>query len=368
VLTDTNGQPTGILTGGGSALTFGQLTGKILKPTFNEKVASTRAYFRRLNQLAITGIMDEGGIPPADYWPLFRVWRNGELTLRVRFDFMAEHAGRELSEFQELLRLLPSHLGDAWLRFVGPGEIVVYGMYDGSLVAKDVKPSAEAKNSLLNVATWAAQNRYTIHIHSTHNTNASEILDVFEQVNAVSPITNLRWSISHVEDASEATLHRMKALGLSFAVQDRMFFGGEEYMKMHEPAVVRRSPPIMSAMRIGVVVSAGTDANWVTPYNPFVSLRWLLNGQTLSGTTTRGPEELPSRMEALRMYTVNSAWISFDETERGSLEPNKSADLAVLDRDYLTIPTEDIAKLHSVLTLVGGKVVYASGPYEQLSK
>jgi predicted amidohydrolase YtcJ len=310
--------------------------------------------------------MDEGGIPPADYRPLFQVWRDRGLTLRVRYDFMAEHPGRELTDYQQLLQLLPSRLGDDWLRFVGPGEIVVYGMYDGSLVAKDVKPMAEAKKALLDFSSWAAQNGYTIHIHSTHNTNANEIMDVFEEVNRTTPIGSLRWALSHVEDASDSTLMRMKALGIGYAVQDRMYFGGDTYVKEHDPAIVHRSPPVVSAMRLGVVVSAGTDANWVTPYNPFLSLRWLLNGQTLSGTPTRAADELPSRTAALRMYTLNGAWISFDETDRGSLELNKQADLAVLDRDYLTIPVEEVAKLQSVLTLVGGKVVYAAAPYEQV--
>jgi predicted amidohydrolase YtcJ len=366
VLTDNDGRPTGVLAGGGSALTFGQLTGRILKPGFSERVASTRAYFHRLNRLAITGIMDEGGIAPSDYRPLFSVWREGGLTLRVRYDFMAEHAGRELADYQQLLALLPSRLGDDWLRFVGPGEIVVFGMYDGSLVAKDVKPTPEAKKALLEFSSWAAQNGYTIHIHSSHNTNAMEILDVFEEVNRTVPIGGLRWAISHIEDASDATLARMKALGVGFAVQDRMYFGGDAYMKDHDPAVVHRAPPIVSAMRMGMVVSAGTDANWVTPYNPFVSLRWLLNGQTLAGTATRSAQELPSRTDALRMYTLNGAWMSFDEADRGSLEPGKLADLAVLDRDYMTVPVEEIAKIQSLLTLAGGHAVYAAGPYEHV--
>jgi predicted amidohydrolase YtcJ len=284
----------------------------------------------------------------------------------VRYDFMAEHAGRELADYQQLLALLPSRLGDDWLRFVGPGEIVVFGMYDGSLVAKDVKPTPEAKKALLEFSSWAAQNGYTIHIHSSHNTNAMEILDVFEEVNRTVPIGGLRWAISHIEDASDATLARMKALGVGFAVQDRMYFGGDAYMKDHDPAVVHRAPPIVSAMRMGMVVSAGTDANWVTPYNPFVSLRWLLNGQTLAGTATRSAQELPSRTDALRMYTLNGAWMSFDEADRGSLEPGKLADLAVLDRDYMTVPVEEIAKIQSLLTLVGGHAVYSAGPYEHV--
>jgi predicted amidohydrolase YtcJ len=77
-------------------------------------------------------------------------------------------------------------------------------------------------------------------------------------------------------------------------------------------------------------------------------------------------EELPSRVEALRMYTINGAWMSFDEADRGSLEPNKLADLAVLDRDYMTIPVEDVGNIQSLLTVVGGKVVYAATLYEQV--
>ena len=145
-----------------------------------------------------------------------------------------------------------------------------------------------------------------------------------------------------------------------------MYFGGDTYINDHDPAVVQRAPPVVSAMRMGIIVSAGTDANWVTPYNPFVSLRWLLNGQTLNGTATRSAEELPSRVEALWMYTINGAWMSFDEADRGSLEPNKLADLAVLDRDYMTIPVEDVGNIQSLLTVVGGKVVYAAAPYEQV--
>ena len=82
--------------------------------------------------------------------------------------------------------------------------------------------------------------------------------------------------------------------------------------------------------------------------------------------TRDAPEELPSRAEALRMYTMNGAWMSFDEADRGSLEPNKLADLAVLDRDYMTIPVEDVGNIQSLLTVVGGKVVDAAAPYEQV--
>jgi len=364
---DANGAVTGIITGSGNARTMSQLAGRVIHPTFEQQVASVPRYFRALNRLALTGIIDEGiSGTRDDYQPIFEVWRKGGFTLRVRYDVMGLKAGGELAELKDLLKMIPPGWGDEWLRLLGLGEIVINGMYDGSVVAKDVPPPPDAQKALLETATWAARNGFAIHIHASHDGTAAKILDVFEAVDKTVPITSLRWEISHIEDASDETLRRMKAMGVGYAVQNRMYFGGDAYISGHDPATIRRSPPIMTAMRLGVPVSGGTDANIPAPYNPFVSLRWLLDGRTLTGVQTRSQEELPSREEALRFYTLNSAWLSFEERDRGSLEPQKLADLAVLDRDYMMVPVNEVAKLHSMLTLVGGKPVYAEGPFAPL--
>jgi predicted amidohydrolase YtcJ len=92
----------------------------------------------------------------------------------------------------------------------------------------------------------------------------------------------------------------------------------------------------------------------------------MLDGKTAGGAATRGAAETPDRMEALRMYTQGSAWLAHDEKNRGSLTMGKLADLAVLSKDYLTVPVSDIGSITSVLTLVGGKVVYADAPFAAL--
>ena len=117
---------------------------------------------------------------------------------------------------------------------------------------------------------------------------------------------------------------------------------------------------------MGLHVAGGTDSDQVAPYNPFVALRWLLDGKVIDGTPMRGPEQSPSREEALRMYTLESAWFTFDEGKRGSLEPGKYADLAVLSDDYMTVPVAKVGELHAVLTLLGGKAVYGEGPFAGL--
>jgi hypothetical protein len=97
-------------------------------------------------------------------------------------------------------------------------------------------------------------------------------------------------------------------------------------------------------------------------------LQWLLDGKTVAGTSIRGPEETPDRMTALELYTRGSAWFSFDDDVRGSLEVGKLADLAVLSGDYLTVPVGEIGNLESLLTVLGGEIVYASGELAALER
>jgi predicted amidohydrolase YtcJ len=104
----------------------------------------------------------------------------------------------------------------------------------------------------------------------------------------------------------------------------------------------------------------------VASYNPFTSLQWFLDGKTVGGLALRGPDETPDRADALRFYTLGSAWFSFDEDRKGSLEVGKLADLAVLSKDYMTVAVDEIGSIESVLTMLGGKVVYAAGPFAKL--
>jgi predicted amidohydrolase YtcJ len=122
---------------------------------------------------------------------------------------------------------------------------------------------------------------------------------------------------------------------------------------------------VNTAKRLGVPVGAGTDAHRVASYNPFTALQWFLDGKTVSGAAIRGPEETPTRADALRMYTLGSAWFSSDEKKRGSLEVGKYADLAVLSKDYMTVPVDQIGGIESLLTMVGGQIVYSSRPFDQ---
>jgi hypothetical protein len=353
----TDGKPTGAVAGPAIAALFSRLPA----PTFAEQVEGTKLFFRELNRLGLTGVIDPGGfnMSPEAYQALFKVWRDGQLTMRVAYSLFSQKVGKELEEFKELAQMTPQGFGDDRLRFNGIGERVTFGMYNNE------KPTDEQKEQFYAAAKWAAERGLTLTQHWSNDASVHHLLDVMERVNREVPIAPLRWSIAHLNDASDASLARMKSLGVGWAVQNAMYFEGERFAAERGVAA-RRAPPVMSAVRIGVNVGAGTDAHRVMSYNPFVALQWLLDGRTVGGAPTRWQEEIPSRQEALHLYTSGSAWFDKSEERRGSLEAGKLADLAVLSKDYLKVPVGEIGGIESVLTMLGGRVVYAAGPYKNL--
>jgi predicted amidohydrolase YtcJ len=362
---DASGNLTGAFTGVNR--TFNFFTAKIPGPNFAEQLEGTRKYFRELNRLGMTAINDfpGGGMLPEHYRSVQTLWQKSEMTLRVAFHSQSNSL-HTLDDYKANTAFTPMGFGDDMLRFRGIGESLTQGMYDGSTVGLPFDPTDKDRAEFCDVARWAAERGMNVQQHAASNKAASMILDCFEAVNREFPISALRWQIAHIENAAPDTLGRMKALNMGWAVQDRLLYSGGIVAGVLGPEGSRRAPPIATALKMGLHVAAGTDSDQVAPYNPFVSLRWLLDGKMIDGTPMRSPEESPSREEALRMYSLNAAWFTFDEDRRGSLEPGKYADLAVLSDDYMTVPVEKVGELHAVLTMVGGKAVYGEGPFAAL--
>jgi hypothetical protein len=324
---DSGGMPTGGISGAQNAIIA--LFDRLPVPTPAQEVEGTKKFFRELNRLGLTGVVDPGGnnMTPESYQALFKVWRRGELTVRVAYSLCGITPGKEFEELKDLTQLLPMGFGDRMLRFNGIGERITWAMNNNN------QPTQAQREKFYEIALWAAERGMSLTMHWPRDDSAGLLLDIFERVNKEVPIANLRWSIAHLNDASPQNLRRMRALGIGWTVQPG-----------------RGVPPVETAKEIGVVVGAGTDAHRVASYNPFTALQ-----QFAEGNVARG--------EALRLYTLGSAWFSHDDDERGSLEPGKLADLAVLSKDYMTVPVEEIGGIESLLTMVGGKIVYASGPY-----
>ena len=124
--------------------------------------------------------------------------------------------------------------------------------------------------------------------------------------------------------------------------------------------------PLRSLLDAGVVVAGGSDhmirfdsRNAINPFNPFFGMWMAITRKTTDGSVL-GPNQTVTREQALRMWTLSGAWMSFDEKNKGSIEPGKLADLVVVSKDFLNCPVDEIKDIEALLTVVGGRTVYQS--------
>jgi predicted amidohydrolase YtcJ len=211
------------------------------------------------------------------------------------------------------------------------------------------------------------EHRWPFRLHATYNETIERALNVYEEVNREIPFDGLHWFFDHCETITDRNIERVNALGGGIAVQNRMAFQGEYFVERYGSQQARRTPPIRRMLEMGVPVGAGTDATRVSSYNPYLSLYWLVTGKTVGGLRLYPEQNRLDRSEALKLYTLGSSWFSTEDGKKGALAPGQLADLAVLSADYFSIPEEEIRQLESVLTIVGGKVVYAAAEFSRLA-
>jgi hypothetical protein len=209
------------------------------------------------------------------------------------------------------------------------------------------------------------EKRWPFRIHATYDESIDHFLNVFERVNHDMPFDGLRWFFDHAETVTQRNIERTAKLGGGFAIQDRMAFQGEYFIQRYGQTAADATPPIRDMLAMGVPIGAGTDATRVSSFNPWVSLYWLVSGKTVGGTALSSEKNCLSREEALRLYTAGSAWFSGEQQQKGTLGLGQFADFAVLSDDFMTVEVEAIKQLVSVMTVVGGNIVYAGQDFNR---
>jgi predicted amidohydrolase YtcJ len=350
-----DGRPTGSVRGVGA---FRHCLGVIGRPEFERQVEATEALMSTLSGLGLTGVVDPGGMgmSPEAYRPLYELWRRRPLPVRTRLYLMPSEAGREREQIHDYVRHLHPGFGDDLLKVVGIGEIPLFSFTD----LEGLEPlviGADTRQQLKEIAGLLAANNWPLHMHAVRNDTITAVLDVWEEVNAAVPLAGKRFSLAHADAISEENLQRVRALGAGIGVQNRLVFRAADSGRSWGEDVVAESPPLRRMLELGIPVGAGTDATVVTPYNPWLSLWWLVSGRSVDGAPPRAEQHRLTRAEALHLYTRGSAWFSFEENHRGTLAPGMLADLAVLSDDYFTVPEDEIPSLSAALTMVGGRVV-----------
>jgi predicted amidohydrolase YtcJ len=368
---DHAGNPTGLLIAKPNAMILYASLAKGPKLSHNDQINSTRQFMRELNRLGLTSAIDAGGgfqNYPEDYRVIEELAGRGELTVRIAYNLFTQHPKGELADFSKWVTMTSPGKGNDFYRMNGAGEMLVFSAADFEDFLEP-RPDLPAlmEQELTKVVRLLAENRWPFRLHATYDESISRFLDVFEKVNRDVPFQGLRWFFDHAETITPRNLERVRALGGGIAIQDRMAFQGEYFQARYGKPAAERTPPIRRMLDMGIPVGAGTDATRVASYNPWVALYWLATGRTVGGVRLYPEANRLDRTEALRLYTMGSSWFSGEDREKGMLSPGQIADVAVLSADYLTIPGEEIRRIESVLTIVGGKVVYGAEEFGSLA-
>ena len=286
-------------------------------------------------RLGLTTIADVGGVLFADWVYPADLWRAGALDIRLRqfftgFDFPT------LDGLKNFINYNHNLIGDDMLRVVGVGERLTAGSPSAATVAEALQ--------------FFGEKGWTFCVHSLSLAENQMHVDALKAAAQTFDVAKLRWQLHHLNDMPANLLAELAALKVPVGIQ------GWRYTS------ASGGSPWRTALDLGLIVGAGTDATNVAAQNPWLVIYHMVTGRNNAGTVTNAGQQI-TRLEALRMYTLGSAYLTRDEDDLGSIEEGKLADLVVLNDNYLKVPDEQIKKLGSDLTFVGGRVVHAAGRY-----
>lgn len=368
---DANGEPTGMIMASPNATILYATLARGPKLSYEYQVNSTRHYMTEMNRFGITGVIDAGGgfqNYPDDYKVIHDLHSKGQLTVRIAYNLFTQNPKHEYEDFENWVNSIEVYQGDDMYRHNGAGEMLVFSAADFEDFLQprpDLSENMEAE--LERVVRLLVEKRWPFRIHATYNESISRFLNVFENVNRDIPFDGLPWIFDHAETIDEKNIERVKALGGGIAIQSRMAFQGEYFTERYGAEAALHTPPVKKMLNAGVPVGGGTDATRVSSYNPWLGLYWLSTGKTVGGLKIYNDDTRLSRETALELYTRGSAWFSGEAEKKGTIAAGKLADLAVLDTDYFEADEEEIKHIESVLTIIGGKIVYARDDFSSLA-
>jgi predicted amidohydrolase YtcJ len=388
IIKDEKGEPTGLILGAPQLLQDYRREDTV---TPDELWRALKSMQQAYNRVGITSTIDRGQGPEG-----FRAYqelrRRGELTVRSFVTYRISGQGTPAQAREEVKRIpFVTGWGDDWLR-VGSLKIVMdggvligtaylrepYGRQTGVYGYDDPEYRgvlAVPRENVIEIARAANELGWQMTAHVTGGGSLDVLLDAYEAVDREHSIRDRRFTVTHGNFPNAQAIARARKLGVVFDCQP---------MWHHLDAPVLKGVlgaermadflPLRSLFDAGVIVAGGSDHMVrfdprlsINPYHPFFGMWMAITRQTVDGTVIN-PEQRITRDQALRMWTMNGAYLSFEEKIKGSIEPGKLADLVVISKDYLSCPEDQIKEIEALLTVVDGKEVYRAGAYEIMSK
>ena len=358
IVRDAAGKPTGIVRGDIAGTRV--VASKMPRVAPEQLEASALAMVRDMNRAGLTSV----GVPGCDADPLaiFEKWKaEGHLNVRVFCMGGAAAANPDgVNRAIQQLAGMKLFQGDSYIDNVYFGESVYSPLHDAMFATKS-DPAPDQLEAWRKIAMAIAQAGLPLHVHAELSGTIDAFLDQIEAINKEHPIKNLRWALAHVNQINASQLERMKKLGMYAAVHPWAVINGGI---MHEGDTLYKGfgdgaydmPPLATIQNSGIMWGLGTDGTAANQTLPFTTLSFAVTGKMAGGTKVI--RQTISREDALIAHTRKNAFFVFQENNLGSIQAGKLADLVVLDRDYLTIPADQIKDIKPVMTVVGGRIVY----------
>jgi predicted amidohydrolase YtcJ len=249
---------------------------------------------------------------------------------------------------ERLLNVFPD-FGDDMLRISGIGEFATPWFVNFA--------GGQRPDNYETALQLVAKHGWTYQQHTLSLAEVQFTAQTYEKVNAVTPVADLHWSIAHVPAIDPQTLQSMKMIGVGMALHGWKYLQGGQGTPAGQPA----GPPYRSILASGIHAGAGSDAGDISVLDPWFEIYYMVTGKDCTGALINSGEQV-TREQALRMYTADNGWFFREENELGSIETGKLGDLSVMSDDYFdrkAVSDEGIKQLKSVLTVVGGRIVYS---------
>ena len=377
---DKDGHYTGIVHS--YTFTFIALEFMVPQVPFDEQVSSLTNVFRELNRFGITTALDAAaasgwaeGHTPIDFL-------SKENRLNIRFPFIDLQFGdvsapsmvdAEINAIIKRAPISPGENVDPKMahghEYEGAGEMLRMSLHDHENFDK---PAIIVNKDSMRIyieqdVTKLVKRRIPFRMHISYNENITPFLDALENINRKTPLDGLRWSIEHAETITPENIARVKKLGGGIALDAKMALHGDGFIKTYSLEKALQTPRLRQLVESGIPLCMTTDAFRASSYNPWTAISWMVTGKSVSGSEILAKDNRLTRNEALKLFTTGPAWFEQQENENGKIAPGYLADFALLEKDFFTITDDEIKSVTSVLTVLDGRVVFASQEYSNLS-
>ncbi|MCA9193540.1 MAG: amidohydrolase [Planctomycetales bacterium] len=376
---DANGRLTGIIRGESSLIKFSESQ---KRPTQSEQLELLQQLLQDYNSVGITSISDRNA-SDRDLELFDELRSQGKLTVRV-FIYYGINPDAEPAEITKRIEQLAAHPLHTYNNFLWLRGIKVFldgGMLTGSAYMRQpwgvsqiysiIDPEYRgtlkiAPERLFQISRLALSHDLQMTAHSVGDGAVHNLIDAYERCAEELDVAAARPCITHCNFMSAEAIARMQKLGIVADLQPAwLYLDAVTLEKQFGNQRLAYFQPYKSLFEAGVKVGGGSDHmqkvgsfRSINPYNPFLGMSIAVTRLPRGASQPLHPEQCISREDAIRLYTINNAYLSFEEREKGSLEPGKLADFIILDRDLLLCPDQDIATTRVLATYVGGRRVF----------